>query len=98
MAVEPIDLLHLGVDRSIGCYLIETRDGLALFDCGPATTVETLLDALRQRDLELTDVSQLLLSHIHFDHAGAAGVLVRRHPGLTVHVSEIGAPHMADPT
>ena len=40
----------------------------------------------------------LLLSHIHLDHAGAAGVLVREHPGLQVHVSEIGAPHLVDPS
>ena len=42
--------------------------------------------------------SHLLLSHIHLDHAGAAGVLVRKHPGLQVHVSEIGAPHLVDPS
>jgi glyoxylase-like metal-dependent hydrolase (beta-lactamase superfamily II) len=39
----------------------------------------------------------LLLSHIHLDHAGAAGALVREHPGLTVHVSEVGLPHLVDP-
>jgi glyoxylase-like metal-dependent hydrolase (beta-lactamase superfamily II) len=46
----------------------------------------------------LTDVRHLLLSHIHFDHAGGAGTLVRRHPGLQVHVSPIGAPHLVDPS
>ena len=46
----------------------------------------------------LTDVRHLLLSHIHLDHAGAAGTLVREHPGLQVHVSEIGAPHLVDPS
>ena len=44
--------------------------------------------------LALTDVRHLLLSHIHLDHAGAAGSLVRRAPGLTVWVSEVGAPHL----
>ena len=53
---------------------------------------------LRQRGLELQDLRHLLLSHIHLDHAGAAGVLVREHPTLQVHVSEIGAPHLADPS
>src|SRR5262249_777427 len=47
--------------------------------------------------LSITDVRHLLLSHIHLDHAGAAGVLVREHPALRVHVSEIGAPHLVDP-
>jgi len=45
----------------------------------------------------LTDIRHLLLSHIHLDHAGAAGTIVREHPELRVHVSEIGAPHVADP-
>jgi glyoxylase-like metal-dependent hydrolase (beta-lactamase superfamily II) len=53
---------------------------------------------LRQQGLELQDVRHLLLSHIHLDHAGAAGVLVREHPTLQIHVSEIGAPHLIDPS
>ena len=54
--------------------------------------------ALADRGLALTDLRHLLLSHIHLDHAGAAGTLVREHPGLRVHVSEIGAPHVVDPS
>src|SRR6266404_6104022 len=96
-ALEPIDLLHQGHERSVGCYLLDTDDGPALFDCGPTSTVETLGAALADRGLHLTDVRHLLLSHIHLDHAGAAGVLVRRHPALQVHVSEIGAPHLVEP-
>src|SRR6185503_7979318 len=53
---------------------------------------------LAERGLELADVKQLLLSHIHLDHAGAAGTLVREHPELQVWVSEIGAPHLVDPS
>jgi glyoxylase-like metal-dependent hydrolase (beta-lactamase superfamily II) len=96
--VEPLDLLHLGHERVIGCYLLETDDGPALFDCGPASCFETLVERLRERGLGLTDLRHLLLSHIHLDHAGATGVLVREHPGLQVHVSEIGAPHLVDPS
>ncbi len=94
----PLDLLHLGRPKVIGVYLLDTADGLALFDCGPTTTVRTLEERLAERGLALTDLRHLLLSHIHLDHAGAAGVLVREHPELTVHVSEIGAPHLADPS
>src|SRR5262245_18374640 len=53
---------------------------------------------LAERGLALADVRHLLLSHIHLDHAGAAGVLVREHPALQVHVSEVGAPHLVDPS
>ena len=95
---EPIDLLHLGSERRIASYLLETEDGPALFDCGPSTTVDALKAGLAARGLELADVRHLLLSHIHLDHAGAAGTLVREHPALQVHVSAIGAPHLVDPS
>jgi glyoxylase-like metal-dependent hydrolase (beta-lactamase superfamily II) len=95
---EPLDLLHLGRERVIGVYLLDTPEGPALFDCGPSTCVPVLKERLRERGLELQDVPHLLLSHIHLDHAGAAGVLVREHPELQVHVSPIGAPHLVDPT
>src|SRR5207248_7844026 len=96
-APEPIDLLHLGRERIIASYLLDTDGGPALFDCGPTTTVDALKGGLADRGLALTDVRHLLLSHIHLDHAGAAGVLVREHPALQVHVSSIGAPHLVEP-
>jgi glyoxylase-like metal-dependent hydrolase (beta-lactamase superfamily II) len=94
---EPIDLLHRGIRHSVGCYVLDSNDGPALFDCGPAVTIPTLKAELAERGLKLTDVRHLLLSHIHLDHAGAAGVLVREHPALQVHVSAIGAPHLVEP-
>jgi glyoxylase-like metal-dependent hydrolase (beta-lactamase superfamily II) len=95
---EPLDLLHLGRERVIGAYLLETTDGPALFDCGPATCVPVLHERLGELGFDLQDVRHLLLSHIHLDHAGAAGVLVREHPRLQVHVSAVGAPHLIDPS
>ena len=77
----------------IGVYLVETDDGLALFDCGPTTCLETL-----EREVDFGEIRHLLLSHIHLDHAGAAGTIVRRHPHIQVHVSAIGAPHVIDPS
>jgi glyoxylase-like metal-dependent hydrolase (beta-lactamase superfamily II) len=98
VAPEPLDLVHRGAERVVGCYLLETADGPALFDCGPASCVPRLKERLGERGLGLSDLRHLLLSHIHLDHAGAAGVLVREHPALHVHVSEIGAPHLIDPS
>jgi glyoxylase-like metal-dependent hydrolase (beta-lactamase superfamily II) len=98
VTLEPIDLLHQGQERTIASYLLDTDDGPALFDCGPTTTVPALEAGLGRHGLALRDVRHLLLSHIHLDHAGAAGVLVRTHPELQVHVSEIGAPHLVDPS
>ena len=98
MSPEPLDLHHGGAERVIGSYLLDTDDGPAIVDCGPTTCIDALKDGLRSQGLELRDVRHLLLSHIHLDHAGAAGVLVREHPALQVHVSEIGAPHLLDPS
>jgi glyoxylase-like metal-dependent hydrolase (beta-lactamase superfamily II) len=94
--VELIDLHHQA-PGIVGCYLLETNGGPTLFDCGPTSTIPHLKAGLAERGLDLMDVRHLLLSHIHLDHAGAAGVLVRQNPWLQVHVSEIGAPHIVDP-
>ena len=97
LTAGPIDLHHFR-PRIIASYLLETEDGPALFDCGPASCVEHLEAGLAEHGLRLTDIRHLLLSHIHLDHAGAAGTLVREHPGLQVHVSGIGAPHLIEPS
>ena len=98
MSPDPIDLHHQGAERVVGSYLLETEDGPALFDCGPSSCLDRLEQGLQERGVEPADLRHLLLSHIHLDHAGAAGVLVRKHPGLQVYVSEIGAPHLVDPS
>jgi glyoxylase-like metal-dependent hydrolase (beta-lactamase superfamily II) len=92
-----IDPHHQGAERVIASYLLDTVDGPALFDCGPSTDVASLKRGLENHGVDLADIRHLLLSHIHLDHAGAAGVLVREHPSLQVHVSELGAPHLVDP-
>ena len=96
--MQPIDLQFAGRERAIGVYLVETDDGLALFDVGPTSTRAALEAGLAERGVGLDDIRHLLLSHIHLDHAGAAGPIVRDHPHLTVWVSEIGAPHLIDPS
>ena len=88
----PIDLLHQGLEHVIGCYRLETEDGPALQDCGPAKTFEQL-----KAQVDLGKIRHLLLSHIHLDHAGAAGHIVRENPEIQVHVHELGAPHIIDP-
>lgn len=95
--MQLLDLHHQGHERSVGCYLLDTEDGPALFDCGPTTTIAALESGLEEHGVQLADIRHLLLSHIHLDHAGAAGVLVRTQPQLQVHVSAIGAPHLVEP-
>jgi glyoxylase-like metal-dependent hydrolase (beta-lactamase superfamily II) len=92
-----IDLRHLGSERVIGSFLL-AGDEPALVDCGPSSCLETLRGGLAAHGLAVGDLRHLLLTHVHLDHAGAAGSLVAENPGLLVHVSEIGAPHLVDPT
>jgi len=92
-----IDLEHLGRSRVIASYLLP-GDEPALVDCGPTTCLGALEAGLGGDGLAVEDLRHLLLTHIHLDHAGAAGALVRRNPELRVHVSEIGAPHLVDPS
>jgi glyoxylase-like metal-dependent hydrolase (beta-lactamase superfamily II) len=96
MSVEFFDILHLGTPGIIGIFLL-TEPEPALVDCGPTVCVAALRRALAGSGMALTDVRHLLLTHIHPDHAGAAGALVRENPELLVHVHEIGAPHLVDP-
>lgn len=96
MAVHILDTRHLGRSGIIAATALETRDGLALFDVGPESTFETVLGALRTRGFVAMDVRDVFLSHIHFDHAGAAWRFAEL--GATIHVHPRGAPHLIDPT
>lgn len=91
-----IDCRHLGTPRAIGCWLVPGEEP-AIVDPGPEITVNTVLGGLKDQGIALGDLKAVLLTHIHLDHAGAAGRLVELFPDLTVYVHEIGAPHMADP-
>ena len=87
-AMRQFDVLHRGREKVIACFQV----GGVLVDPGPQSCEDTLLAALGGERPEA-----LLLTHIHFDHAGAAGALVRRWPDLDVYVHERGAPHLARP-
>src|SRR5579862_8321962 len=69
-----------------------------LIDPGPESTLDTLRAALHSRSLDFRSLDFLILTHIHLDHAGATGALVRENPGLRVYVHEFGATHMVDPS
>jgi glyoxylase-like metal-dependent hydrolase (beta-lactamase superfamily II) len=84
-----IDLMHLGRPRVIGCWQL----GDVLIDPGPESCLPTLLEALGDERPRT-----LLLTHIHLDHAGASGALVKRWPDLDVYVHERGAAHLIDPS
>lgn len=95
--IDYIDLRFRGSERVIATAVLSGPDGVTLVDPGPASCLPALEDGLRQRGLTLRDVRALLITHIHLDHAGAAGSIVERVPGVRVHVHERGAPHLVDP-
>ncbi|CAN5629424.1 MBL fold metallo-hydrolase [soil metagenome] len=92
-----IDLGFQGRRSIISAYLLRGNEEVALIETGPSSTLANLSAALRVLDLDVGDISRALVTHIHLDHAGAAGVLARENPGLVVHAHPFGMPHMIDP-
>ncbi len=95
--LDYVDLNFLGIPEIIATAVLHDSTGVALIDPGPSTTHANLKAALHQKGIGIGDVRQILLTHIHLDHAGVTGTLVREHPSIEVFVHERGAPHMVDP-
>jgi glyoxylase-like metal-dependent hydrolase (beta-lactamase superfamily II) len=95
--LDYVDLNFLGMPEVIATAIIQGPAGVALIDPGPSTTLDTLRAALRRKGISIADVRQVLLTHIHLDHGGVTGTLVRENPAIEVFVHERGAPHMIDP-
>ncbi|HEX7587884.1 MAG TPA: MBL fold metallo-hydrolase [Anaerolineae bacterium] len=96
--ITAIDLQFQGRPEVIAAYLFYDGSEAALIETGPTTTVETLLEGIQAAGVPVEELRQLIVTHIHLDHAGAAGVLVRRFPWLRVYVHPVGAPHLMDPS
>ena len=92
-----IDLQFQGRPGVIATAVIPVGGGVVLVDPGPTSCLPALERGLAALHHELRDVRALLLTHIHLDHAGAAGTIVRRVPGVAVYVHELGARHLASP-
>ena len=84
--------------RSIACALLRSEKFLALLDPGPSSTLPELRERLRQLGISISDLDAVLLTHIHLDHAGSTGTLVRENPNLKIYVHAKGVPHLLDPT
>ncbi len=93
-----LDLDFCGHSSVIGAAVLELDSGVAIIDPGPASTVPGLRVGLHHAGIGLTDIRAILVTHIHLDHAGACGTLVRANPEIDVLVHERGAPHLVDPS
>jgi glyoxylase-like metal-dependent hydrolase (beta-lactamase superfamily II) len=96
VALHVLDTLHLGRPGIVAATALETKDGVALFDTGAESTFDNVVTALRQLGIAPEDVRHVFVSHIHFDHAGAAYRFAQA--GATVYVHPRGAAHLIDPT
>jgi len=96
--VSWFDLLFQGRPNRIACAVVTGADGTAIVDPGPTSTLETLEASLAMQGQSLAQVTHLALTHIHLDHAGATGTILRRHPSIRVLVHERGARHLVDPS
>lgn len=93
--IHTLDLNFLDIPGSIAAYLIPHAHGGILIECGPGSTLPALQAGLHAHGLSAADISDVFLTHIHLDHAGAAGWLARQ--GARIHVHPVGAPHLQDP-
>jgi glyoxylase-like metal-dependent hydrolase (beta-lactamase superfamily II) len=93
--IHVLDTQHLGRRGIIASTLLESDEGPILFDTGPESTFENIVSELNRNGFHPRDVRHVFLSHIHFDHAGAAWRFAEL--GATVYVHPRGAPHLIDP-
>lgn len=83
-------------EEIIGSYLLAGKDELVLIDPGPSSTLDALLERMRFTGFDPQDLTHILVTHVHLDHAGAVGSLARRVPKARVSVHKLGAPHLLD--
>ena len=93
--IVTLDLNFQGRPHAIAAYLIRQGDAVVLIESGPGSTLASLEAGLAQEKLTPRDVTHVLLTHIHLDHAGAAGWLARQ--GAEIWVHPVGAPHLLNP-
>jgi len=97
-SITTLDNLWMGRPRTIAAALLESDGHRAVVDPGPGSTLETLHSQLQACGFGVGDLDAILLTHIHLDHAGATGALVRENPRLAVYVHKNGGPHLVDPS
>jgi glyoxylase-like metal-dependent hydrolase (beta-lactamase superfamily II) len=97
-SIATLDNLWTGRPHTIAAALLESDGHRAIVDPGPGSTLETLRQNLQAHEIGVGDLDAILLTHIHLDHAGATGALVRENPRLAVYVHKNGAKHMIDPS
>lgn len=92
-----LDTMALGQPGTVGAFLVK-GERVALVDCGYASSYQSVLDGMREVGVSPSEVRYLIPTHVHLDHAGAAGLLLKKMPNAEVITQERGAPHLVDPS
>src|SRR3989304_1656203 len=92
-----LDLKVGGEEQYIGSYIIASGNEVALVEVGPSSTALNVIHALDEIGFHPTDVKYLLPTHVHLDHAGASGTLLKHFPNASVIAHKRGVVHLADP-
>jgi glyoxylase-like metal-dependent hydrolase (beta-lactamase superfamily II) len=80
------------------CYLLETDSALAVIETGANSSTQRILQVIGTRGRRVEDVSHVIVTHVHLDHAGGAGSLMQQLPNASFVVHPRGARHMTDPS
>ncbi len=97
MSACTVDLEFMGSREVIACFLVPTHDGFVLLESGPGSTLAALEAGVEAAGFVLSQLRAVFVTHVHLDHAGAAGALARR-TGCDVWVHPQGAQHLLDPS
>ncbi|MBU9674389.1 MBL fold metallo-hydrolase [Planococcus sp. CP5-4] len=95
--IQLIDGFDLGLEQRTGSYVIMEQQ-LTIIETGPSPSVEHVKQGLNELGISLDEVRYIIVTHIHLDHAGGAGLLLRDCPNATLIVHPKGARHLADPS
>jgi glyoxylase-like metal-dependent hydrolase (beta-lactamase superfamily II) len=93
--IYSVDLNFQGIPGAIASYVIPHKHGVILIETGPGSTIPELSKSLDELGFSPSDITHVLLTHIHLDHAGAAGYLANQ--GAHIYVHKVGAPHLINP-
>jgi len=96
MQIHNLDLHHQQLPQVIAAYLVTGPESPVLVETGPGSTAGKLTEQLAHVGFTPGDIKHVIVTHIHFDHAGAAGWLVQQ--GAHLYVHHIGVPHLIDPS
>lgn len=95
--IYQVDVCYQGEPERTSCYIIEAEK-VAIFETGATPGIGRLVEAVKDLGLSPEQIGYIVVSHIHLDHSGGTGALIREFPNAQVYVHPRGARHLVDPS